>query len=276
MAKPLILITNDDGIDSPGLAALAAALDGLGDLLIIAPAHQQSGMGRSMPPFYDGRIYEVTIGLDGASWKAYRANVSPAQAVQYGILELADRVPSLAVSGINYGENVGTGVTVSGTVGAAMEAAAHGIPALAVSLQVPDPAMHLNNDASVDFSVAMYFTRYFAERWLRARRPPEVDLLKIDIPAGATRQTPWRLTRLERGAYFRPLKPTRVRLDEEWRLGYEVNRELNLAADSDAAVLSQGMISVTPLTIDITANVRRDTLRALLEDAPADGSASDA
>lgn len=276
MAKPLILITNDDGIDSPGLAALAAALDGLGDLLIIAPAHQQSGMGRSMPPFYDGRIYEVTIGLDGASWKAYRANVSPAQAVQYGILELADRVPSLAVSGINYGENVGTGVTVSGTVGAAMEAAAHGIPALAVSLQVPDPAMHLNNDASVDFSVAMYFTRYFAERWLRARRPPEVDLLKIDIPAGAMRQTPWRLTRLERGAYFRPLKPTRVRLDEEWRLGYEVNRELNLAADSDAAVLSQGMISVTPLTIDITANVRRDTLRALLEDAPADGSASDA
>src|SRR5690606_27171784 len=197
MERPLILLTNDDGIDSPGLVALAAALDDLGDLLIIAPTRQQSGMGRSMPPFYDGRIFETTIGVGDSSWPAYRANVSPAQAVQYGILELADRIPSLVATGINYGENIGTGVTVSG-----MEGAAHGIPSLALSLQVPDPAMHLSNDASVDFSVAMYFARYFAERWLKVKRPPEVDLLKIDIPAGATRDTPWHLTRLERQAYF--------------------------------------------------------------------------
>ena len=267
MTTPLILITNDDGIESPGLVAVAAALDGLGELLIVAPTRQQSGMGRSMPPFYDGRIFETTIGVGDASWAAYRANASPAQAVQYGILELAERIPALVVSGINYGENIGTGVTVSGTVGAAMEAAAHGIPALAVSLQVPDPAMHLNNDASVDFSVAMYFTRYFAERWLKAKRPPEVDLLKIDIPAGATRQTPWRLTRLERKAYVRPLKPTRVRLDEEWQLSYEVNREVDLTPDSDASLLRQGIVSVTPLTIDITSRIKRETLRALLDGA---------
>lgn len=267
MERPLILLTNDYGIDSPGLVALAAALDDLGDLLIIAPTRQQSGMGRSMPPFYDGRIFETTIGVGDSSWPAYRANVSPAQAVQYGILELADRIPSLVATGINYGENIGTGVTVSGTVGAAMEGAAHGIPSLALSLQVPDPAMHLNNDASVDFSVAMYFARYFAERWLKVKRPPEVDLLKIDIPAGATRDTPWHLTRLERQAYFRPLKPTRVRLDEEWRLAYEVNREAELTPDSDAALLRQGFVSVTPLTIDITARIKRETLRELLDGA---------
>lgn len=267
MTRPLILITNDDGIDSPGLVALAAALDGLGDLLIIAPTRQQSGMGRSMPPFYDGRIYETTIGVGDSVWPAFRANVSPAQAVQYGILELSDRVPALAATGINYGENIGTGVTVSGTVGAAMEAAAHGIPALALSLQVPDPAMHLNNDASVDFSVAMYFARTFAERWLKIKRPPEVDLLKIDVPAGATRETPWRLTRLERKSYVQPLKPTRVRLDDEWRLAYQLNREVELTPDSDAATLRQGMVSVTPLTIDITAHFKRETLRSLLDGA---------
>lgn len=270
MKKPLILITNDDGIESPGLVALAAALDELGDLLIIAPTRQQSGMGRSMPPFYDGRIYETVIGAGEAAFPAFRANVSPAQAVQYGILELADRVPALAVTGINYGENVGLGITVSGTVGAAMEASAHGIPALAISLQVADPAMHLTNDASVDFSVAMYFARMFAERWLRIKRPAEVDLLKIDVPAGATRDTPWHLTRLERQAYFRPLKPTRVRLDDEWRLAYEFNKEANLTPDSDASVLMQGVVSVTPLTIDLTARIKREALRGLLDGAPAD------
>jgi 5'-nucleotidase len=94
-----------------------------------------------------------------------------------------------------------------------------------------------------------------------------VDLLKIDIPAGATRDTPWHLTRLERQAYFRPLKPTRVRLDEEWRLAYEVNREAELTPDSDAALLRQGFVSVTPLTIDITARIKRETLRELLDGA---------
>ena len=132
MTRPLILLTNDDGIKSPGLAAAAAALDPIGELLIVAPTEQQSGTGRSMPVHSDGRLFETTISANGQTWNAFSANATPAQAVQHAVLELAERKPALAVSGINFGENVGLGVTISGTVGAALEAAAHRIPALAV------------------------------------------------------------------------------------------------------------------------------------------------
>ena len=86
MTKPLIMITNDDGIDSPGLAAAAAALDPLGELLIVAPHTQQSGMGRSMPNTNQGRLYPATIKANGQTWPGYGAEAAPAQAVQHGTL----------------------------------------------------------------------------------------------------------------------------------------------------------------------------------------------
>ncbi len=268
MTRPLIILTNDDGIDSPGLAASAAALDPLGDLLIVAPNVQQSGMGRSMPPWNDGRLTETTISANGQTWRAYRANASPAQAVQHALLELIDRHPALVVSGINYGENIGVAVTVSGTVGAALEAAAFGVPALAVSLQT-DPAHHMTNDASVDFRVAAYFTRLFAARWLNTEPLPDVDVLKIDIPQDATPDTPWRITRLERGNYYRPLRPARSTLDGEGHIGYELNPDLTDDQDSDASVLLRGMISVTPLTLDFTSRIGPDVLHRILDRAGA-------
>jgi 5'-nucleotidase len=263
MERPLILVTNDDGIHSPGLAAAAAALDALGDLLIVAPSIQQSGMGRSFPNTNDGRLVETTVSFHGQSWKAYGANASPAQCVQHGALELADRPLVLAVSGINYGENVGTGVTASGTVGAALEAASYGIPTLAVSLEV-DPSMHFTNDDSVEFGPAIHFTCLFASRWLTVERPPDVDVLKIDIPASATPDTPWRMTRLERGQYFVALPPLRRQLGDEGRIGYTISRSAALASDSDVAAVREGYVSVTPLTLDLTAPVDPNMLRNLL------------
>jgi 5'-nucleotidase len=252
--KPLILLTNDDGIDSPGIAALAAALDSLGDLLIVAPREQQSGMGHSFPITNDGRLFERTVHYNGQSWDGYAANASPAQAVQHGVIELADRTPALVVSGINYGENLGTGITGSGTVGATLEAAALNIPALAVSFEV-DPSFHHNPDDSVDFTVAMHFTRLFAERWLHGERPANVDILKIDIPAIATPQTPWRMTRLERARYFVPLPPLRRKLGDVGRMGYTIDRDTTIDPLSDVAALREGVIAVTPLSVDLTATI---------------------
>ena len=265
MERPLILLVNDDGIESPGLAASAAALDPLGDLLIVAPSVQQSGMGHSFPYFNDGRLFETAISSNGQTWKAYGANASPAQAVQHGVLELADRPLALVVSGINFGENVSTGVTASGTVGATLEAAALGVPALAVSLEV-DPSMHYTNDTSVEFRTAIHFTRLFAQRWLTAERPTGIDVLKIDIPASATPDTPWRLTHLERNRYFIPFPPLRRRLEDEGRVGYGINAKATLDENSDVAVVRAGLVSVTPLTIDLTARVAPDALRRVLED----------
>ncbi|HVO69894.1 MAG TPA: 5'/3'-nucleotidase SurE [Aggregatilineaceae bacterium] len=263
MERPLILLTNDDGIHSPGLAAAAAALDPVGDLLIVSPSVQQSGMGRSFPNTNDGRLVETTVTFDGQWWKGYSANASPAQCVQHGALELADRPLALVVSGINYGENVGTGVTGSGTVGAALEAASYGIPALAVSLEV-DPSMHFTNDDSVEFGPAIHFTRLFASRWLAVEHPPDVDVLKIDIPASATPDTPWRMTRLERGQYFVALPPLRRQLGDEGRIGYTINQKTALDSNSDVAAVRNGFVSVTPLTLDLTSRVDPNMLHNLL------------
>jgi 5'-nucleotidase len=262
--RPLILITNDDGIESPGIAAAVAALDPLGDLLIVAPETQQSGMGRSMPLFHDGRIFETSIKLGDKTWKAYRVVASPAQAVQYATLELADRRPALAVSGINYGENVGTGITVSGTVGAAMEAAAFNIPAMAVSLQV-DPTLYLTHDPTVDFSVASHFTHYFAQLWLGADQIPDVDILKIDIPAAARLDTRWRITHLSRRSYYRAILPQRLKLNDPGRIGYELDPDIVLDDDTDAGVLARGLISVTPLSLDLTSRIHPSALSAVLD-----------
>jgi 5'-nucleotidase len=264
MERPLILLVNDDGVESPGLAALAAALDPLGELLIIAPRVQQSGMGRSFPGSNDGRMTETTIHYDGQSWKAYATTASPAQCVQYGVLEVADRPLALVVSGINYGENIGTGITASGTVGAALEAAGQGVPALAISLEMP-VAQHMTYDTNVNLKGAQHFAHYFAQRWLAANRPPDVDVLKIDIPNSATPETPWRMARLERGKFYVHIAPLRNSLEDAGRIGYTVNQRMTMSEDSDAAVIKAGLVAVTPLTLDITAPITEETLRQTID-----------
>ncbi len=261
--RPLIVLCNDDGIASPGLAAAAAALDPLGELLIVAPSVQQTGMGRSFPLENDGRIATALVRHGEQSWPAYSANGSPAQVVEHALLELADHTPDLVVAGINYGENVTVGITASGTIGAALEAAMFAIPTLAVSVQV-EVAQHYTNEDAVDFTAAMHFTQQFARLWLNGSRPPEVDILKLDVPAGATPDTPWRITRLERGAYIRAIAPLRRKLDDVGRLGYAHDPTAIRDAQSDAAAIRDGVVSVTPLTLDLTARTDPAALRRLL------------
>jgi 5'-nucleotidase len=252
--KPLILFTNDDGIESPGLWAAVEALAEIGDLLVVAPRLQQSGMGRSLPVTSEGRIFESKRRIDGREIVVYSVDGTPAQAVQHGVLELAPRLPSLVVSGINYGENAGNGVTISGTVGAALEAASLGIPALAMSQQTPKD-LHLTY-ADVDFSTSAYFTRYFAERLLSGRHiPDDVDVLKIDVPASATSETAWRVTRLSRRRVYWPTRPERVGLSDIGKLGYEYAADPSRAEpNSDVyALLHDRAVSVTPLSLDLTS-----------------------
>jgi len=261
--RPLILITNDDGIASPGLVAVAQAVHDLGDLLIVAPQHQQSSMGRSLPITFDGRLFPTTLHLNGHSWPAWGVNASPAGCAQIALLELAERRPALAISGINYGENIGCDLTISGTVGAAMEAASFGVRALAMSLQV-EISHHFTYAESVDFSVAAYFTRYFAERWLRAEALPDVDLIKVEVPAQATPQTPWRVTRLERQRYWMPSTPQRAQPDGSVRVNYQVNAGNGWLPDSDATALHRGEVAVTPISLDNTSRIPPERVAAAL------------
>lgn len=264
--RPLILFTNDDGIQSPGLWAAVEALAGLGDLLVVAPREQQSGTGRSLPVTSEGRIYPQDRQINGEALTVYSVDGTPAQAVQHGVLELAPRLPSLVVSGINYGENTGNGVTISGTVGAALEGASLGIPALAVSQQTALD-LHLSYASEVSFAAAAHFTRYFAELLLEQRHvPDDVDVLKLDVPANATPETPWRVTRLSRRRVYWPTRPERITLGDRGKLGYEYLGDPSRAEpNSDVyAVLHEGVVSVTPLSLDMTSRTDLFRLQQLL------------
>jgi 5'-nucleotidase len=255
-SQPQILLTNDDGIKSPGLWAAAEALSSLGFVTVVAPREQASGSGRGKPQFSDGAINEEEITIAGQEWKVYAVGGSPAQAVQHAILELMPGLPDLVVAGINYGENVTTSITVSGTVGAAMEGAEIGIPSLAVSLQT-DREFHLSYSRDVDFTAAAHFTKQFARLLLDGFRLPDVDLLKVDVPSDATVDTPWQITRLSRGRYYLPKAPQRQRLDAPADLDYEVVSDVSdHHVDSDAHVLRvEGRVAVTPLSLDMTSRV---------------------
>jgi 5'-nucleotidase len=256
MQKRQILLTNDDGIKSPGLWAAAEALSALGYVTVAAPREQSSGTGRSLPISSDGIISPETVRVNGREWTVYAVGGTPAQAVLHGVLEIMPQKPDLVVSGINYGENLGTGITVSGTVGAAMEAAAVNIPALAASLETPHDK-HLSYDTDIDFSTAAQFTLFFARALLEKAFPPDVNLLKLDVPSNATPQTPWVLTRLSRQRYFIPTKPRRSSWDEPGIVGYaEAGTIVNEPTDSDVYTLRVARkVSLTPLSLDFTSRV---------------------
>ncbi len=251
-----ILLTNDDGIQSPGLWAAAGALSELGYVHVVAPREQFSGAGRSLPSTSDGIITPQQIVVNSKQWTVYSVGGTPAQAILHAICEILPQPPDLVVSGINYGENLGIGVTVSGTVGAAMEGAGNNIPSLAVSLET-DTADHLSYSTKVDFSAAAYFTILFGRMMLESRLPDDVDLLKVDVPRDATTSTLWQVTRLSRQAYFVPVTPKRTAWDSPETVGYRRIDELNESADdTDVYCLRvKRMVSVTPLSLDMTSRV---------------------
>jgi 5'-nucleotidase len=259
--RPLILITNDDGINSIGLRAAAQVCEQFGELLIVAPHQQQSGAGRSMPPQSEGRIFPQHLKIDHHTVEAYAVEGTPAQVVQHGLFEIAERQVDLVVSGINYGENLGEGVSVSGTVGATMESASFRIPSIAISLETTKEH-HLSLSEEIDFSVAAHFLSIFVERTLKQGLPPQTALLKIDVPSDATLQTEWRWTRLSQTRYFIPIKPHRRRPTDPGPMGYEAHLDLeNIEKDSDVhAVRLDHVVSVTPITLDMTAPIDLQTL----------------
>ena len=264
---PLILVTNDDGIHSPGLRAALAALHSLGELLVVAPLEQYSGSGRSFSVTSRGRIECVRLTWTGGSVRAYGVDGTPAQAALHGLVELAPRRPDLAVVGVNYGENVGNGITASGTVGAALEIAAAGVPSLAVSLQTASE-YYFTHSTEIDFGPAAHFCQCFARRLLAPgfHLPADVDLLKIDVPDDATPDTPWHLTRVSRQRYYDILPPQREHLSDEGPLGYRIHvDEATLEPDSDVhALVHDRAVSVTPVSVDLTSRVERGALERLL------------
>lgn len=254
--KPYILLTNDDGIFSPGLHAMAEAVADLGDLLIAAPHSQQTSMGRSFPRTPEqGIIEQVELpGLENAA--CYSVHGSPAYAVAHAVLELADRVPDLCLCGINYGENLGATVTCSGTLGAAFEANTHGIPAIAVSLEAPLNIQRKRDYPEYNWKAAQEVTRSMVQAVCEKGFPPHTKLLNINVPLAARNGACYKMTRLSSQNYFNFLLPPERDLGSSFELECERSVDLqNLEPDSDIyATYVQHTISVTPMSLDMTVS----------------------
>jgi 5'-nucleotidase len=273
---PLILVTNDDGIDSPGLRAAVESVRGLGTLVVVAPTSQQTSRGRGMSGNWDDHLHPTPFPRTGEPLddvEAYHVDASPALAVQHAMNTIFHRHwPDLIVSGVNYGENLGIDITISGTVGAVLQGAAYGIPGIAASQQ--SEIVHHYEYGELDWDGATRVVRKYASQMvgiLRANRPAHAaghprlhlprpfpfDILKIDVPIACPPGTPERFCRLARRHYFRHTidEPRAGSLLRDGRTWVDEDPGL-IDPDTDIhAVLFESAIAVTPLTTDCTADV---------------------
>ncbi|MEX0725241.1 MAG: 5'/3'-nucleotidase SurE [Planctomycetaceae bacterium] len=243
-----ILVTNDDGIHAPGLHALAEALKRLGNVQVVAPASEQSGVGLKITYLHPLIVHEEKIAGEHFGWAVAG---TPADCVKLGILEFCDERPAMIVSGINPGPNVGINVLYSGTVAAAIEGAFFGVTSIAVSR---------SDDPSVDYTETAERAVAIVERIL-STDPPQGSLWNVNFPpsippAPLPPAGPPKGVRVVSMGVRRHVQVVESRLDPRGRKYYWtgldplVNHEME--PGTDVKELSDGYITVTPLRFDLT------------------------
>lgn len=242
MKRPLILLTNDDGVHAKGLRTLREAILPLGDVVVVAPTHEQSAMSHAIT--IDRPLRHIEYGDD-----IHSVDGTPADCVYLAFFErrFLARRPDLVLSGINHGANLGTSVFYSGTVAAAREAAIRGVPAIALSLR---------GGAGSDFvpasEVASSITRAFL-----AASPSDVQsaerqapLLNVNFPQGSIKGT--RVTRVGCQIFEENVVPRRDPGGREYFwIGGRVT-DSGAVENSDSEAVSLGYASVTPLELEVT------------------------
>ncbi len=241
-----ILVTNDDGFDAPGIAALTKALEPLGQLVIVAPDRERSGAGHALTLGRPLRVREMAP-------DRYRIDGTPTDCVHIGVFNLTGGVaPDLVVSGINRGLNVGDDVTYSGTVAGALEATLLHIPAIAISTQRAE-------NAPCDYAPAARLAHDLAQRVLREGLPPGV-FLNVNVPIAPIRgvRTTRQGSRSYRAAVVERLDPSGR--PYYWIAGADTTPSGE--KDGDHVAIAEGFVSVTPLHADMTHGPSLATLAA--------------
>ncbi len=258
--RPLILLTNDDGVNSVGLWAAYDALSEFAKVVVSAPAVQQSAVGRSISIFEPLRMNEVQVN----GHTAHIVEGRPTDSLLLGLYAL-DIHPDLVVSGINLGENISCeSITTSGTVGAAMEAANQGVPSVAFSMQMDDEGDKFTDPRAhvIDFSEAKKAIRELIPVFLERGLPVGADLVNVNIPAGAVKG--YRVTTLASRLFNTSVE---TRTDPRgkpyhWICGEIIRMD---EAGTDVKAMSDGYVSITPLTMDNTAYAACDELKEMVE-----------
>jgi 5'-nucleotidase len=255
-----ILISNDDGITSPGLAALVAAVRDLGDVTVAAPDSPQSAMAHSITLHEPLSVRAVR--LEGpAGCEGFAISGRPADCVRLAIRNLMDAPPDLVLSGINAGANVGVNIFYSGTVAAAAEGAMCGVPAIAFSQALP------GLDATqTDTLTAANYCRLVLEKLLE-RNLKGRQLINVNVPILA--DAPPRGLRVvhqsDADVIDRYLPDPAAAGVTHYRLGTDFDFD-EAHPDSDVAALAEGYLTLTPLHVDITCHARLDALAHLESD----------
>lgn len=236
--RPLILISNDDGVEAQGIQVLTSLMQRLGDVIVVAPDGPRSASSCSISPI---STITITPIREEEGLKIYRCSGTPTDCVKLALDGLLDRRPDLVVSGINHGDNASVSVQYSGTVGAVLEACMKNVPAIAFSLKTKEQQCDFRPYEETIVKIA----RYVLENGL-----PDDVLLNVNFPeVEALKGT--KVCRLSRGRWMKEM----VKVGEgEFRLsGYFQNLEPE-AEDTDYWALDHGFASVTPIQLDITAH----------------------
>jgi 5'-nucleotidase len=248
-----ILLTNDDGIYAPGLAALYRELQNLGEVKVVAPESEQSAVGHAISLVTPLRVKEVAINGGVEGWAV---SGTPADCVKIAMAELLPTPPSLVVSGINLGPNVGINVLYSGTVSAATEAAILGLRGIAFSLN--------SYDKNADFPAAARLAREVLAQirgWAGWANGFCLNVNLPDLPRGGVKGV--RVTRQDTGPLVEHFER---RVDPRRHVYYwlaEINERPATDPDTDYGALARGYVSVTPLHHDLTDYPNLDALKTL-------------
>jgi 5'-nucleotidase len=241
--KPVILVTNDDGITAPGIRALADAMRTLGEVVVVAPDSPQSAMGHAITINKPLRLDAVKVHGESLG---YQCSGTPVDCVKLAVNKILHRKPDLCVSGINHGSNSSINVIYSGTMSAAMEGAIEGIPSIGFSL----------NDYSLnaDFTASVHYAKIIAGNILKSGLP-ENTLLNVNLPSLPLASL--KGIRICRQAIAKWEEEFDERKDPNkrtyyWLTGKFINNDRG--NDTDEWALANGYVSVVPVQFDFTAH----------------------
>ena len=249
MEKPLILVTNDDGITAPGLRTLIHIMNEIGEVVVVAPDSPQSGMGHAIT--ISDTLYCKKEKIDDGPQQEYSISGTPADCVKFAVREILNKKPDLCVSGINHGANSSINVIYSGTMSAAVEAGLEGIKSIGFSL--------LDYSWDADFTTCKEYIRKISLNLLKEKK--ENLILNVNFPSNTKKFKGVKVCRQAKG-YWEDTYDKRISpLGKEyyWLTGNFVGQEDS--KETDEWALSQGYVSVVPISFDMTSHKDIDKLK---------------
>ncbi len=244
MAKrPLILVTNDDGITAPGLRTLISIMHTIGDVVVVAPDSPQSAMGHAIT--VNSTLYIENVEIDGKQTE-YSCSGTPADCVKLAVREILQKKPDICVSGINHGSNSSINVIYSGTMSAALEAGIEGIPAIGFSL--------LDYNWNANFEHCKSFVETITRQVLEHGLPDGV-VLNVNLPNLHKEDIKGiKVCRQARANWVEEFdkRTNPMGRDYYWLAGKFVNHDKG--EDTDEWALANGYVSIVPVQFDLTAH----------------------